>query len=106
MANRTGTVAPRPGHDALIRLLEADERNLAWLSRRTGRSVSHLYRVSTGEREISGPLAADLAVLFNVPIETFLPATTAPDAVSEPGAAASAHQRPGPRHTTTKEEHE
>lgn len=71
MTHSTGTLPPRTGHEQLNTLLAADERNLAWLARRTGRSVSHLYRVSIGERAISKPLAADLARLFNVPIETF-----------------------------------
>lgn len=60
------------GQVVLLKLLERDERNLAWLARKTGWSLSHLYRVTIGERPVSRDLAAVLAELFGVPIETFV----------------------------------
>lgn len=95
------------GQDALNNLLAEDERNLSWLSRRTGRSVSHLYRVSTGERDISPSLANDLAALFNVPIETFLTATTGGRPSPDSTAGGAGDSLPPPAHpTTTKKDME
>lgn len=60
-----------PG-EAIRRLLDADERNLTWLSRKTGLSVGHLFRVTTGERPVTANLASKLAEVFGVQVETFV----------------------------------
>ena len=57
---------------AIKRLLEADDRNLTWLAKKTGLSVGHLLRVTQGERAVSAALASKLAELFEVPTSTFI----------------------------------
>jgi plasmid maintenance system antidote protein VapI len=59
--------------DALRRLLADDDRNFAWLAKKTGLSLGHLTRVARGERPISADLAQKLAEIFDVPVTTFLP---------------------------------
>lgn len=68
----TLTTQTRSGADELRALLETAERDLGWLSRKSGYSQSHLWRVINEGRRISADLAARLAVLFDVPAETFL----------------------------------
>lgn len=58
--------------EALKRLLEADDRNVTWLAKKTGLSVSHCFRVAAGERPISAELAGKLGELFGVPASTFI----------------------------------
>lgn len=52
--------------------LDTDERDLKWLSRHTGWSYTHLWRVMKDGRAISPDLANRLAELFGVPASTFL----------------------------------
>ena len=75
-------------------LLAADERNLTWLARRTGRSVSHLFRVMKGERPISVELATDIAAALNVSPDLFLATPAEPR--STVSAAGRASQSPSP----------
>lgn len=58
--------------EALRRLLEDDDRNVTWLAKKTGLSVSHLFRVLEGERAISLNLAVKLSTLFGVPVSKFV----------------------------------
>lgn len=68
----TLTSQTRSGALELRALLDGAERDLGWLSRKTGYSQSHLWRVINEGRRISTDLAARLAELFDVPAETFL----------------------------------
>lgn len=74
MTSHALTLTPQPhsGPAAIRSLLESEERDFAWLSRKTGYSTSHLWRVVNEGRRISPDLANRLAELFGVPVTTFL----------------------------------
>lgn len=55
---------------AVAAYLTSEERTLAWMARKAGVSVSHLYRVTTGERPLTAALAEKLAELMGVPVNT------------------------------------
>lgn len=77
MQERAQTLSHRTGADAIREKLDADERDLKWLSRHTGWSYTHLWRVMNEGRAISPDLAERLATLFGVPASTFLPESEA-----------------------------
>ena len=62
----------RTGIGAISALLDEHERTITWLAKKTGVSVSHLWRVAKGRREMSVELATRIAEVFEVPVETFL----------------------------------
>jgi len=67
-----GTGMQRTGIGAISALLDEHERTITWLAKKTGVSVSHLWRVTKGRREMSVELATRIAEVFEVPVETFL----------------------------------
>jgi plasmid maintenance system antidote protein VapI len=67
------TESPGTGAEALKRLLAENDRDMAWLARRTNRSKSYIWRVVQGERPLTRPLAAACAEVFGVSIEELLP---------------------------------
>lgn len=73
MTSETGTVTPQSGAEALRRLLNENDRDMAWLARRTGRSKSYIWRVVQGERPLTRPLAEACAEVFGVPVAELLP---------------------------------
>lgn len=72
MNEHSATMTPRPGAEAILQLLEENERNVSWLARKTGRSVSHLFRVLQGERVLTRELAQSIADVFGVDVNDIL----------------------------------
>lgn len=54
--------------------LDAQERNAAWLARKTGKSATYVYRVITGERRPSADFKAAAAAALGVPETMLFPA--------------------------------
>lgn len=58
----------------LVGVLASQERSLSWLARKTGKSPSHVLRVTTGERKPSPDFRARAAVALGVPESELFPA--------------------------------
>lgn len=59
------------------RVLEQQERSVAWLARKAGVSVSYASRMLKGERPTTPAFRAAVAAALNVPEEVLFPAEAA-----------------------------
>lgn len=68
----------KPG-EAINRLCREQGRVKGWVASQVGIGQERLSRLIAGEREISAREAAAFARVFDVPVETFIPAPTTDD---------------------------
>ena len=62
-------------HPILV-VVEAQERNLSWLARKTGKSPSYVLRVTQGTRRPSEDFKARAAEALGVPVSILFPEPT------------------------------